>query len=62
MGSEVEVTSCSNDKREKTCFKWNAFLTDYISTCKSEMAFMGLDFQADTPRIKAGSTVMMADL
>ena len=45
MGSEVEVTSCSNDKGGKTCFRWNASMIDYISTYKSQMAFMELDLK-----------------
>ena len=43
MGSEMEVTSCSKEK-EKTFFRWNAFVKDYISAHKSQMTFMGLSF------------------
>ena len=44
-GSEVEVTSCSNDKEEKTCFRWSASMIDFISTYKSQMDFMELDLK-----------------
>ena len=37
-------------------------MTDYISVYKSQMAFMGLDFEADKPRMKAELRVMMAEL
>ena len=62
MGSEEEVTSCSKDKRKKTCFRWSPFMIDYISTYKSQMAFMGLDFESDKPIMKAELTVMIAEL
>ena len=62
MGSEVEATSCSKDKREKTYFRWSPFMIDYISAYKSQMAFMGLDFESDKPRMKAELRVMMAEL
>ena len=62
MGSEVEVTSCSKDKGKKTCFIWSAFMINYISAYKSQMAFMELDFEADKPRMKAELRVMMAEL
>ena len=39
MDSEVKVTSCSKDKRKKH-FRWNAFMIDYMSTYKSQMAFI----------------------
>ena len=42
------------------CFRWRAFITDYISTSKSEVAFMGLDLEADKLRINAELRVMMA--
>ena len=35
---------------------------DYISAYKSQMAFMGLDFKSDKPRMKAELRVMMAEL
>ena len=53
MDLEVEVTSCSKDNGEKPCFKWTAFLIDYVSAYKSQMVFMGLDVEADERRIKA---------
>ena len=53
MGAEVEVTSYSEVKRKKTSFRWSAFMIDYISAYKSQIAFMGLDFEADKPRMKA---------
>ena len=31
QSSEVEVPSCSKDKGKKTCFRWGAFMIDYIS-------------------------------
>ena len=39
-----------------------SFMVDYISAYKSQMAFMGLDFKADRPRMKAELNVMMAEL
>ena len=61
MGSEMEVTSCSKEK-EKTFFRWNAFVKDYISANKSQMTFMELSFEVDKPRMKAELRVMMAEL
>ena len=52
MGLEVEATSYSKDKGER-CFRWRAFMIDYISAYKSQMAFIGLDFEADEPRMNA---------
>ena len=40
-------------KGKKTCFRWRAFMIDYISAYKSQMAFIGLDFEADEPRMNA---------
>ena len=37
-------------------------MRDYISAHKSQMAFMGLDFVPDEPRMKAELRVMMAEL
>ena len=37
-------------------------MTDYISVYKSQMAFMGLDFEADKPKMKAELRVVMAEL
>ena len=62
MGSEMEVTSCSEDKGKETCFRWTAFMRDYISAYKSQMAFMELDFVLDGPRMKAILRVMTAEL
>ena len=62
MGSEVEVTSCRKNKGKKTCFRWSAFMINYISAYKSQMAVMGLDFESDNPRMKAELRVMMAEL
>ena len=39
-----------------------AFLIDYVSAYKSQMAFMGLDVEADKRRIKAELRVIMAEL
>ena len=61
MGSEVTATSCSKDRR-KTCFRWGPFTIDYISAYKSQMAYMGLDFESNNSRIKAGLRVTMAEL
>ena len=38
------------------------FYDSYISAYKSQMAFVGLDFESDTPRMKAELRVMMAEL
>ena len=40
------------EKREKVCHWWSAYMTDYISAHISQMAFMGLDFETDKPRMK----------
>ena len=40
-------------KGKKTCFRWRAFMIDYISAYKSQMAFIELDFEADEPRMNA---------
>ena len=63
MVSEVEVFSCSKDKGGKRVLD-GVFLCfyDYISAYKSQMAFMGLDFEDDKPRMNAELTVMMAEL
>ena len=37
-------------------------MTDYISVYKSQMAFMGLDFEADKPKMKTELRVMIAEL
>ena len=61
MGSKVEVIFCSKDKA-KMCFRWSAFMIDYISAYKSQMVFRGLDLEADQPRMNAELRVMMAEL
>ena len=43
-------------------FYGSASMIDYSSAYKSQMGFMGLGFEADKPRMKAGSRVMMAEL
>ena len=53
MGSEVE---------EKNVFKWTAFMIDHISAYKWQMAFIGLDFEAEKPRINTELRVMMAEM
>ena len=58
MSSEVEVISCSKSKGKK-CLKWSAFMIDYISAIS---AFLGLDFEANKPRMNADVRVMMAEL
>ena len=62
MVFEVDVTSCSKNKGKKTCFRWSAFMIDYISAYKLQMAFTGLDFDANKPRMNAELRVMMANL
>ena len=37
-------------------------MINYISAYKSQMAFMGLDFEADKPGMNAELRVMIADL
>ena len=37
-------------------------MIDYISAYKSQMAFMGLHFEADKTRMKAELKIMMAEL
>ena len=49
-------------KGKKTCFRWSTFMLGYISANKSQIAFMGLNFEYDKPRIKAELRVMMAEL
>ena len=59
MGSEVEVTFYRKKKRKK-CFRWSAFMINYISACKSQMTFM--DFEAHKLRTKAELRIMMAQM
>ena len=44
------------------CFRWRAFTINYISAYKSQMTFMGLNFEADKLKIKSELRVMMAAL
>ena len=37
-------------------------MIDYISAYKSQMTFMGLDFEADKPGMKPELRVTMADM
>ena len=37
-------------------------MIDYIPAYKSQMAFIGLDFEADKPKMEAKLRVMMAEL
>ena len=55
MGSEVEVISCKKLVLD-AAFLWQ------ITSHKSQMAFMGLDFEANKPRMNAELRVMMAKL
>ena len=52
MGSGVEVTSCSKDKREKNEFYMECFYDRlHLNFQITKMAFMGLHFEADKPRM-----------
>ena len=66
MTSEKEVTFSSKIKKTKTWFRWSALQIeqriDCISAYKSKMTFMGLDFEADKPRMYSELRVMMAEL
>ena len=66
MTSEKEVTFSSKIKEMKTWFRWSALqieqLIDCISAYKSKMTFMGLDFEADKPRMYSELRVMKAEL
>ena len=59
MGSKVEVTSSSKDKEKKTCFRCISIMIDYTPADKSQMTFMGLDIEADKPRMNVELRVMM---
>ena len=48
--------------KEKTCFRWSPCTIEYISVYKSQMAYMGLDFESDKPRMKAELRVMAGEL
>ena len=49
-------------KKEKTCFRWSAFMINYISLYKSQMAFMGLDLEVDKSRMNAKLRAMIAEM
>ena len=49
-------------KGKKCILDRSAFMIDYISAHKPQLAFMGLDFEANKPRMKAELRVMMAKL
>ena len=57
-----KVLPVAKIKGKKTRFRWSPFMIDYISAYKSQMAFIGLDFESDKPRMKAELRVMMAEL
>ena len=61
MVSEVKIIACNKDKG-KAGFRWIAFMLDQISDYKSQIAFMGLDFECDQPRMNAELGVMMPEL
>ena len=44
----------------KACFRWSPLMKDYISAYQSQMAFMGLDFESDKPKMEL--RIMMAEL
>ena len=46
----------------KACFSWTAFMIDYVSAYKSQMAFMRLDLEIDKPRMNAELRVMMVEI
>ena len=43
------------------CFRWSAFMINCISAYKSQITFMGFDFEDDKLRIKPELRVMMAE-
>ena len=49
----MKVTSCSKDKGENTVFYMEWFKINCNSASKSQMSFMGLDFEVDKPRMNA---------
>ena len=53
MGLEVEATSYSKDKGEKNVFQMESFYDRLHLSLQSQMAFIGLDFEADEPRMNA---------
>ena len=46
----------------KTCCRWSVFMIDSISSYKSQMALVGLDFEANQPKMNAKLSVMMTEL
>ena len=62
IDSTVEVTSCSQNAGKKTsgieCF---CDIWLYLSTYKSQVAFMGLDFEYDKPKMNAVLRVMIVE-
>ena len=60
--SELEVTFCSKDNEKRKYFIWTAFMIDYISTYKLQVAIMELDLEADQPRMNVEVRVTMAEL
>ena len=59
---KCKLVSVAKIKGKKTRSRWTPFMIDYISAYKSQMTFMGLDFESDKPRMKAELRVMMAEL
>ena len=62
MGLEVEVTSFSKNKGEKNVFRVERFYNRLHLSLRITNGFIGLDFEANNPRIKAELRVMMAEL
>ena len=73
MSPEKKVTSSKKKKKKKkkrkktkTCLRQNVLqieqLIDCISAYKSEITFVGLDFEADKSRMYSELRVMMAEL
>ena len=58
----MELTFCGKNKGKKMCFRWRAFMINDISAYKSQMTFMGLNFEADKLKIKSELRVMMTAL
>ena len=62
MGSEVEVTSCSNDKGGKNMFQMECFYDRLHFNLQITNGFYGIRFETDKPRMDAELRVMMAEL
>ena len=62
MSSKGTLLSVAKVIGKKTCFRWSPFMLDYISAYRSQIAFMGLDFESDKPRMEAELRVMMPEL